>query len=118
MNIFKSFEGFGELARIEDGVVCVKLSPAAKYELRFYPPDPEVAASIRARENDDHVIPVRVDLVNRDSGKSVRGFRSYIHPWWLRQFVFAVAKAVAYTEREWETMPQDYIDKMERDDSA
>jgi hypothetical protein len=113
VNVADSLSGLGDLGRVEDGVVCVKFSPASKYELRFYPPDPETAARIRARENDDHVIPVRLDLVNRDSGKSVRGFKSYINPWWLRQFVFAVAKAVAYTEREWETMPQEFIDKME-----
>lgn len=103
----------GDLGRIEEGVVCVKFSPASKYELRLYPPDPEVVARILARENDDHTIAVRVDLVNRDSGKSVRGFNSLIHPWWLRKFVFALASAVAYTEREWDTMPQEFIDKME-----
>lgn len=121
MNLHNLLGGLGErgrveLGRVEEGIVCVKFSPASKYELRFYPPDPETAARIRARENDDHLVPVRLDLVNRGSGKSVRGFSSHINPWWLRKFVFAIAAAVAYTEREWQTLPQEFIDKMKAQD--
>lgn len=114
MNIFESLTGLGELASIspERDVISVKFSPASKYEIRLYRPEAERFKRLR-EQDPNHPIPVRIDLVYRESGKSVRGFKSHINPWWLRQFVYAMAKAVAYTEREWDTMTEEYVNKTE-----
>lgn len=109
--IFDGLLDFGRMLFIEDDRVRVGIG-LHHYELHFFRPDPERAASIRARQGDDGTIPIRMDLVNTDSGKPVRGFGCYIHPWWLRKFVYALAEGVAHTEREWDTMPQSFIDKM------
>ena len=100
---------------IEGNRVRVKLmGPAATFELWLEMPDPKTAAQIREREGEAYSIPVRLRVINRSSGKDVRGFGvRFINAWWLRQFVFEIAAAVAYTEREWDTLSPAYVKMME-----
>lgn len=103
----------------EEGKVYVKLmGPAADLMIVFEHPDPDTAKAIKEREGDAYAIPIRIRLVNRSSGKEVRGFNTrYLHPWWVRKFVFNIAAAVAFIEREWDVMSAAYIEKMEQEES-
>jgi hypothetical protein len=104
---------------IDGNHVHIKLmGPAANFELRFEAPDPATAAKIREREGEAYAIPVAIRLVNRNSGKDVRGFnKTHINAWWLRQFVFEIAAAVAYIEREWDVLSPAYVTKMEEQEA-
>jgi hypothetical protein len=107
----------GSGLHIAEGKVTVKLGgPAANFVLIFEPPAPKTATEIREREGTAYAIPVRMRLVNRNSGKDVRGFGpSHVNAWWLRQFVYNLAAAVAYIEREWDVLSPEFIAKMEKD---
>jgi hypothetical protein len=87
----------------------------SNFEIWLERPDPTTATEIKAREGEAYAIPVRLRLVNGKSGKDVRGFdKGYLHPWWIRRFVFDIAAAVAYIEREWDVMSDAYVAKMEK----
>ena len=102
--------------RIEDDKVRIKLL-RTNFDLYLLKPDPEKAASIREREGDVYAIPIGIRIVNRNSGKEVRGLDNhFIHPWWLRRFVYEMAAGVGYIEREWDCMSPEFIAKMEKDD--
>lgn len=84
------------------------------FELWLERPDPVRAQEIKDRDGAAYSIPVGIRLVNARSGKDVRGWDgSYINPWWLRRFVFDLAAAVAYIEREWDVMSDAFVAKME-----
>lgn len=86
----------------------------SNYEVWFERPDPTTAAEIKEREGEAYAVPVRIRLVNARSGKDIRGFdRGYLNPWWVRRFVFDMAAAVAYIEREWDVMSDAYVAQME-----
>lgn len=112
MSIFDSLSL--DQVRVIEGVVCIRLL-RTNFEVRLYPPEPERVAKIRAREADERAaIPIRMELINLNSGKPVRGFDGrYINAYWLRRFVYDLAGAVAYTEREWDTLPPEYVERME-----
>jgi hypothetical protein len=77
-----------------------------------------IDGKIREREGEAYAIPVAIRLVNRNSGKDVRGFnKTHINAWWLRQFVFEIAAAVAYIEREWDVMSPEFVTKMEQQEA-
>jgi hypothetical protein len=106
--------GFASGLHIEGDTVRLNLvGPAADFELRFTMPDPATAARIKAREGEEYAIPVGIALINRKSGKDVRGFhKTHLNAWWLRTFVYEVAAAVAYMEREWDVISPEYIAMM------
>lgn len=84
------------------------------FEIWFEMPDPKTAAEIKEREGAAYSIPVALRLVNARSGKDVRGFnKGYLNAWWIRQFVFDIAAAVAYVEREWDVMSEDFVRQMQ-----
>lgn len=111
-------EGFARGLHIEGDRIRVNLmGPAAAFEIWFEAPNSQTVAEIKAREGKDYSIPVRIRLVNRNSGKDVRGFNDrYINAWWLHTFVFEIAAAVAYMEREWDILSPAYIEKMNNQD--
>lgn len=107
---------FGRQVFIEGDRVRVKLL-RSNFEIWLERPDPTTAQEIKDREGEAYTIPVRLRLVNGNSGKDVRGFdHGYINPWWLRRFVFDIAAAVAYIEREWDVMSDAFVAKMEREE--
>lgn len=87
----------------------------SNFELWLIKPNVATALDIKARdEADGYAIPVGIKLVNRESGKEVRGFgKAFLHPWWLRRTILELAAAVAYAEREWDLMGEKFIAKME-----
>lgn len=99
----------------EGNRVRVKLL-RTQFEIWFEAPDPQIAAEIKERDGEAYAVPVRIRLVNTNSGKDVRGFdKGYLHPWWIRRFVYDIAAAVAYIEREWDVMSEAYV-KEQSDD--
>lgn len=98
--IFDGLANLGRMVFIADDLVRVRIG-FHHYELQFQPlnpPDPD--ATVPAS--------LRMDLVNRDSGKPVRGFGTTINAWRLRQFVYALAEGVAATESQWHTIPESF----------
>ena len=101
---------------LEGARVRVKLL-RSNFEIWFEMPNPQTAADIKQRDGVEYAIPVRIRLVNKNSGKDVRGFSGqYLNPWWVRQFVFDIAAAVAYIEREWDVMSPEFVAMMEAQD--
>jgi hypothetical protein len=95
--------------------VTVKLL-RTQFDIVFEHPNPQTAAEIKQREGAAYAIPLRIRLVNSNSGKDVRGFdHKYLNPWWIRRFVFDLAAAVAWIEREWDVMSPEFVAKMEKD---
>ena len=85
-----------------------------QFEVVFEHPDQQIAAEIKEREGDAYAIPIGIRLVNTNSGKDVRGFdKGHLNPWWVRRFVYDMAAAVAWIEREWDVMSPEFIAKME-----
>jgi hypothetical protein len=77
------------------------------------------AAEIRAREGEEYAVPIGIKIVNANSGKAVRGFDTrYLHPWWVRRFVYEIAAAVGYIEREWDVMSEAFIEKMQSQETT
>ena len=96
--------------------VRVRLLRFTNFELVFSHPKMEIAERMRA-EKPDYSIPIPVSLINRKSGKPVRGFdHGHINPWWLRRSVFELAAAVAWMEREWDVMSPEFMAMMEAQD--
>lgn len=56
---------------------------------------------------------LRWQIVNRETNK-VRVDLGSIHSYWLRMFVFELGAVVADMEKEWETLPQEFIEDMAR----
>ncbi len=106
---------FGSGLKIEDDHVEIKLmGPAGNFMIRLDKPKPSTARRIRQEDIDEYSIPVGIRIINRASGKDVRGFNQrYINAWWLHQFVYEIAAAVAHIEREWDVLAPAYIAKME-----
>jgi len=105
--------GFLDQIWVVEGIVHIRLL-RSNFELRFYPPEPERLARIRERDPNDP-IPIRMELVNSRSGKPVRGWDGdHINPYWLRRFVYDIAGAVSYMEREWDTLPEAYVERVEK----
>lgn len=102
-DVFDRLMNFGTMLRAEGDLVRINIA-LHHYELQLRPGH---------RSDQDGVMRIKMDLVNANTGKSVRGFAITTHPWWLRKFVYALAAGVAYTEREWQTLPQEYVDMME-----
>jgi len=107
---------FGRQVLIDGDRVRVRLL-RSNWEIWVERPNPKPAREIKDRDGDAYAIPVGLRIVNRRSGKDVRGFDTrYLHPWWVRRFVFDLAAAVAYIEREWDVMSGAFVAKMERQD--
>lgn len=108
--------GWDRQVTIEDDRVRVRLL-RSNWEIWLEKPDPKTAQEIKDREGDAYSIPVGLRIVNRRSGKDVRGFDTrYLNPWWVRRFVFDLAAAVAYIEREWDVMSDAFVAKMGEND--
>jgi hypothetical protein len=91
------------------------LGPAADFILIFEHPNPETQARIKAREGAAYAVPVRIRIVNRKSGKDVRGFGvKHLNPYWIRRFVYEAAAAVAWMEREWDIMSPEYVEMVDK----
>jgi len=104
---------FNRQVFIEGDVVRVRLL-RTNFELRFEMPNRVTIDGIKEREGAAYSVPIRMRLINRNSEKDVRGFDGrYINPYWLRRFVFDLANAVAWMEREWDLMSEEYVQKVE-----
>jgi hypothetical protein len=116
---------FASGLRISDDRRTVSVSlmgPAGDFVLIFEHPDPERIARVKKSDGAAYAVPVHIRLVNRNSGKDVRGFGrmgKYLNPYWIRRFVYEIAAAVAWMEREWDIMSPEYVehvDKSNRED--
>lgn len=113
MGLDDYLSNFNRQVFVEGDVVRVKLL-RSNYELRFEMPDRVTIDGIKERSGEAYSVPIRVRLINVNSGKDVRGFDTrYINPYWLRRFVYDLAHAVAWMEREWDLMSDEYVEKVE-----
>lgn len=90
--------------RIIEGHVTVRIGRYGQYALVLTPVGEEYRSP-------DKIMMVRVEIVNTHTDKTRLSL--HLHPWWLRVFVFDLAQAVATIEREFETLPAEYVQKME-----
>jgi hypothetical protein len=112
MGIFDSLADFSRMLWIEDDFVRVRIG-LTDHEFHFRPGKEETPEQRTERVAKGDPLTVHVQIINRQSGKAVRGFDRHINPWWLRQFVYALAHGVEAIEREWGTLPDDYVKKIQ-----
>lgn len=98
--------GSGGEPELREGSVLVRIGRYSTYGLEL-----KGVPNKRAAQGEPGV--VRVVVWNVQTGK-VR-FSFILHAWWLRVFVFDLAKGAALIEKEFETLPQAYVDRMEND---
>ena len=87
------------------------IGPAADFVLIFEHPNPETQARIKEREGAAYAVPVRIRVVNRKSGKDVRGFGVRASEPLLAQLATTVA--VRDRARVGHHAPE-YIEKVEK----
>lgn len=95
--------------RIVEGHLTVRMGRYSDFAIVLTPSD-------ETHRNADGLLTVRLDVVNVRTSKRRFGF--YIHPWWLRVFVFDLAQAVATIEREFETLPDEFVEKMRQEEAT
>lgn len=92
--------------RLVDGKVMVRMGRYGPYGL-------ELLGIQNERASKDQPGAVRICIWNLQTEK-VR-FAFTLHAWWLRIFVYDLARAVAIIEREFDTLPEAYVKAMEED---